>query len=273
MNMPKRLSRRKFLQRSSAAIVAGAATAAGIEALNGCHKSGAVTNNPPPTPAPPPALFTDITAASNLNFIQRNGTCQRRYFCEQVAAGAALFDANGDGFLDIYFPQPKPIGVCKKNYPQPLRHRLYINDGKGRFTLKENAFAGVETDYGIAAAVGDYNNDGHADLYVCCFGKDRLFRNRGDGTFEDVTDKAGVGLGGFSTSAVWFDYDGDGHLDLFVCRYCEWTVENDDPNCMKDSKPDICPPTHYKPSFCVMYHNNGDGTFTDVTHKCGVSKT
>ncbi|MEP6754578.1 MAG: CRTAC1 family protein [Chthonomonadales bacterium] len=218
------------------------------------------------------AKFTDITVQANLDFRQRNGTCERRYFIEQVAAGAVMFDANGDGHLDIYFPQPKPIGTCKKNYKEPLHHRLYINDGKGNFTLKPNAFGGVETDYGIAAAVGDYDNDGHPDLYVCCYGKNKLFKNRGDGTFEDVTEKSGLAMGGFSTGAVWFDYDNDGHLDLFVCQYCEWSVDSDRDCFGKDGKPDVCSPTFYKPAFNALFHNNGDGTFTNVTATSGVGK-
>jgi len=281
MNSSKRLSRRKFLKNSGAAFVAGAVSTACLETLTGCShndktsappQKSIVSDSNSASPDAASVRFSDITAAANLDFVQRNGTCKRRYFCEQVAAGAVLFDADGDGFLDIYFPQPKPIGICKKDYLQPLKHRLYINDGKGRFTLKENAFGGMETDYGISAAVGDFDNDGHPDLYVCCYGKDRLFRNRGDGTFEDVTDKAGVGLGGFSTGATWFDYDNDGHLDLFVCRYCEWTVDKDDPCTNKDGSPDVCSPTHYLASLCVLYHNNGDGTFTDVSLKAGVGK-
>lgn len=266
MSRNRSYTRRELLQVAGA--VAGIAAS---EALTGCSPHSTAPSTPSPTPHPEQSevKFTDITEQANLNFVQRNGTCNRRYFAEQVAAGAALFDANGDGFLDIYFPQPKPLGECKSTYKEPLRHRLYINDGKGNFTLKEDAFGGTDTDYGIAAAVGDYNNDGHPDLYVCCYGRNTLFRNRGDGTFEDVTEKAGVGLKGFSTGAVWFDYDNDGHLDLLVCRYCEWTVETDD-NCLgKDGKPDVCAPTHYTPSTCVLYHNNGDGTFTDVTHASG----
>ena len=86
-----------------------------------------------------------------------------------------MLDADGDGHLDLYFPQPKPLGKCRSNYPQPLTHRLYLNNGDGTFRLAPNAFGGVETDYGIAAAVGDYDNDGHPDLYVSCFGRNRLF--------------------------------------------------------------------------------------------------
>ncbi len=275
MSSQHRVSRRKFIRDTAGAVIASGASIAAIEALSGCHssptakqgQSSAATSSTSNS-----VRFTDITAAANLDFVQKNGTCERRYFCEQVSAGAALFDANSDGFLDIYFPQPKPIGVCKTAYKEPLKHRLYINDGHGRFTLKEDAFGGVDTDYGIAVAVGDFDNDGHADLYVCCYGKNKLFKNRGDGTFEDVTAKAGVGLEGFSTGAVWFDYDGDGHLDLFVARYCEWSVEKDDTCLNKDGKPDVCSPTHYLASTCVLYHNNGDGTFTDVTSKSGLGK-
>jgi hypothetical protein len=192
------------------------------------------------------------------------------YFVEQEAAGAALLDADGDGHLDIYFPQPKPIGVCKSKFKEPLRHRLYLNNGDGTFRLAPDAFGGVDTDYGIGAAVGDYNNDGHPDLYVACYGRSTLFRNRGDGTFEDVTAKAGVGVEGYATGAVWFDYDGDGHLDLYVLRYAEWTVALDVPCRGPDGRRDVCNPMMYPPAANVLYHNNGDGTFTDVTAKAGV---
>lgn len=208
------------------------------------------------------AKFSDVTAAAGLAFIQHDGGCGRRYFVEQVCAGAALLDANGDGNLDVYFPQPKPLGVCK--YAQPLRQRLYLNDGKGHFRLAAGAFGGTDTEHGIAAAVGDYDNDGHEDLYVCCYGRNTLYHNRGDGTFEDVTRQAGVGLDGFSTDAVWFDYDGDGYLDLYVCRYCKWTVATN-VTCWSNGKPDTCDPSTYPPTTSVLYHNNGDGTFTNVT--------
>ena len=275
MNDPDTLTRREILTKTGRVALG---TALGLAAsFPGCRGSMDATK-PHGVSSTPQASdnetaqvkFTDITREANLDFIQANGTCERRYFVEQVAAGAALFDANGDGFLDIYFPQPKPLGVCKSRYKEPLHHRLYINDGSGRFTLKPDAFGGVETDYGIAAAVGDYNNDGHPDLYVCCYGQNKLFRNRGDGTFEDVTAKAGVGLKGFSTGAVWFDYDGDGFLDLFVCRYCEWSVEGDNPCKGPDGQPDVCMPTYYQASTNVLYHNNGNGTFTEVTTEAGI---
>ena len=270
------LSRRAFLAHIGQTALTTTGGLSTISLLQGCHSSPAQPVGPKSfvqpahTTAPLPAKFTDVTKAAGLDFIQASGTCERHYFPEQVAAGATLFDANGDGHLDIYFPQPKPLGVCKANYPQPLRHRLYINDGKGNFSLKPDAFGGVETDYGISAAVGDYNNDGHPDLYVCCYGRNTLFRNRGDGTFEDVTLKAGVGLKGFSTGAVWFDYDRDGYLDLLVCRYCVWSVEGDNPCTMPNGKPGVCPPSFYDPATDVLYHNNRNGTFTEVTHKAGL---
>ncbi|HET6383238.1 MAG TPA: CRTAC1 family protein [Armatimonadota bacterium] len=251
------INRRQFLAAGAAAL-----------SLPGCYRREPHSRKPVPAARP---RFTDITRAAGLDIIQSDGSCGMNYFVEQVAAGAALFDANGDGFLDIYFPQPVPLGKCKEGCRKFPRHRLFLNDGKGNFTLSPNAFGGVETDYGIGAAVGDYNNDGHPDLYVCCYGKNKLFRNRGDGTFEDVTEKAGVAMGGFSTGAVWFDYDGDGFLDLYVLRYCEWTVETNIDCPGPHHEPGVCNPSTYQPSTHVLFHNNGDGTFTDATRKAGMA--
>jgi len=232
--------------------------------------AGCTSKNRPPVGAGalPPVKFTDITEAAGLAFVQSHGGCGLHYFVEQVAAGACLFDADGDGFLDIYFPAPKPFAPCKS--PQPLRQRLYLNDGHGRFTLAPHAFGGHETDYGIAAFAGDYDNDGRSDLYVCCSGRSTLYHNNGDGTFTDVTEAAGVGLHGFATGATWFDYDGDGFLDLYVSRYCEWTPATDIPCRGPHGERSDCNPIMYTQSTGVLYHNNGDGTFTDVSHKAGI---
>ncbi|MBV9471119.1 MAG: CRTAC1 family protein, partial [Abitibacteriaceae bacterium] len=202
---------------------------------------------------------------------QSDGGCGLHYFVEQNAAGAALFDANGDGNLDAYFPQPKPLGQCQAKAKAPLHQRLYFGDGKGHFRLVPNAF-NSETDYGVGAAVGDYDNDGHPDLYVTCYGHNTLYHNRGDGTFEDVTKRAGVALGGMSSSATWFDYDGDGYLDLFVTRYNEWSVATDIACMRSGNRRDICPPTMYLPARDALFHNNGDGTFTDVTMQSGIGQ-
>ena len=233
-----------------------------------------------PPPAPPvqvkpivagEARFSDVTEEAGLAFKQSHGGCGLRYFVEQVAAGAAVLDANGDGFPDIYFPAPKPLGDCKPKFKDIPKQRLYLNDGKGHFTLAANAFGGVETDYGIGAAVGDFDNDGHPDLYVACYGKNKLFRNRGNGTFEDVTQKAGVSVGGFSTGAVWFDYNNDGLLDLYVLRYCNWTEATDIPCMGPNGARDVCKPETYVASTNVLFRNNGDGTFTNVTKKSGAA--
>ena len=241
------------------------ALAGGLTALSGCGPR----KNPAHPDAPPrPARFTDITEAAGLSFTQATGGCGMNYFPEQFASGASLLDANGDGSLDIYFPAPQPLGPCKS--PQTLHQRLYRNDGHGRFTLAPNAFGGHETDFAISSAVGDFDNDGHPDLYVCCAGRDTLYHNRGDGTFMDVTERAGVGLRGLSTGAVWFDYDGDGFLDLYVSRYCDWTLATDIPCPGPHGAREVCHPETYTPSTGILYHNNGDGTFTDVTHRAGV---
>jgi enediyne biosynthesis protein E4 len=215
--------------------------------------------------------FRDVTEVAGLNFHQSNGGCGLRYFPEQMAAGAALLDANGDGNLDVYFPQPQPLGECVSRLKGDFNHRLYIGDGKGRFRLAPDAFQGVKTDYGMAGAAGDYDNDGRADLYVSCYGKNKLFHNNGNGTFTDVTKKAGLEVGGFSTGSVWFDYDRDGRLDLYVMRYCEWSVAIDQPCYDPTGRREYCAPAQYVAATNKLFHNNGDGTFSDVTSKSGAA--
>lgn len=222
-----------------------------------------------PLAGAPQAHFTDITQAAGLDFRQLNCGCGLRYFVEEVTAGASLLDANGDGYPDIYFAQPKPLGACVTKFPAPLHQRLYLNDRQGHFKLSPHAFD-TESAYGIGSAVGDYDNDGHEDLYVACYGRNTLYHNRGDGTFEDVTRKAGVAAGGMSTGAVWFDYDGDGYLDLYVMRYSRWSVATDIACYTDDGRRDVCLPTTYPAEKNILYHNNGDGTFTDVTARSGL---
>jgi hypothetical protein len=215
------------------------------------------------------ARFVDITAKSGVAFRQYHGGCGLHYFVEQIASGASFLDADGDGDMDIYFPQPQPLGKCKPGFKQSLHQRLYLNDGKGQFKLSPRAFPN-DTDYGIAASGGDYDNDGDVDLYVTTHGRNTLYRNRGNGTFEDVTQKAGVGLTGLSTSSVWFDADNDGFLDLYVARYCEWSVETDVACTTSKGMRDVCNPTIYQPVVDAFYRNNGNGTFTETTKASGM---
>ncbi len=239
--------------------------------LVGCGPRTTKTSPPPPEAHHiERAKFTDVTIQAGLNFVQYHGGCGKNYFIEQVASGAAVFDADGDGNLDIYFPQAKPIGNCR--FKEPLRQRLYLNDGHGHFRLSKGAFGGMETDYGIAAAVGDYDNDGHPDLFVACHGKSKLYHNRGNGAFEDVTDASGLKVIGFATGAVWFDYDGDGLLDLFVVRYCDWTLATNIPCPGPHGEAAGCKPGSYPASFPLLFHNLGNGKFADVSSKALIGR-
>ncbi|HLK58397.1 MAG TPA: CRTAC1 family protein [Chthonomonadaceae bacterium] len=265
------VTRREWLQQTGKRLLLSGLGLPAVELIAGCRAATTPRKASPEAASRPIPHFSDVTEAAGLAFSQSDGGCGLQYFVEQIAAGAALLDANGDGLLDIYFPQPRPLGACTSKTSQTPSHRLYLNDGKGRFTLSPHAFGGAKTDYGIAAAVGDYNNDGHPDLYVACYGRNSLFRNRGDGTFEDVTETAGVGVTGLSSGAVWFDYDGDGRLDLYVIRYVEWTVESDIACLAVNGRRDACHPTTYPAATNILYHNNGDGTFTDVTRQAGLA--
>jgi len=265
-------------------MLALASAAAAVLSIAGCHGNARrpehadASANPMVVPAGSghltnggAAKFTDVTNQAGIAFKQSHGGCGKRYFVEQVASGATIFDANGDGNLDIYFPQPKPLGDCGSAYRERLRQHLYLGDGRGEFKEARGAFLDHETVYGIAAAVGDYDNDGRPDLYVCCYGRNTLYHNNGNGTFTDVTTRAGVGVGGFSTGAVWFDYDGDGLLDLYVLRYCDWSLATDIPCLGPHGERDVCEPRIYNPSTNKLFHNNGDGTFTDVTARSGAA--
>jgi enediyne biosynthesis protein E4 len=229
--------------------------------------TAAPTSKKVPATAPGRVLFTDITKEAGLDFRQYHGGCGMNYFVEQVASGVAFLDANGDGRLDLYFPQPKAIGACKP--AEPLRQRLYLGDGKGRFRLDANAFGGKDTGYAIGASAADYDNDGDADLFVTCWGPDVLYQNDGNGRFTDVSRQAGVDHAGFSTSSAWLDYDRDGDLDLYSATYAHYLLADNIVCKDPDGKIDVCTPTTYPPAANVLYRNNGDGTFKDVTVPSG----
>ncbi|MGJ5816185.1 CRTAC1 family protein [Paludibaculum fermentans] len=218
--------------------------------------------------AQPQAPFTAV--APELSFRLHNSATPEKHQIESVPGGVALFDFDGDGKLDIYMVNGAPQPSLQKSTPQWF-NRLYRNLGNFRFedvTLK----AGLSGEgYGMGAAAGDFDNDGHTDLLVTSVGFSRLYRNRGDGTFRDVTTKAGIPATGWPVSAGWFDYDNDGFLDLFIVNYCRWDPATE-PFC-GDAKAGFrtyCHPKSYPGLPNTLLHNNGNGTFTDVSSGSGI---
>lgn len=218
-----------------------------------------------------PVTFTDVREAAGVTFKQDATGSQEKYYLETMGTGVGWIDYDQDGLLDLYFVQS---GATKAYAPpHPLRSALYHNNGDGTFTdVTQKAGVGGEGHYGQGVCVGDYNNDGYPDLYVTGYGSAILYHNNGDGTFTDVTDKAGVAdKGGWSTSAAWIDYDKDGWLDLVVCNYIEWSPEN---NIWcgehRAGYRAYCHPDNYRGQRLKLYHNNHDGTFTDVSKQSGI---
>lgn len=228
----------------------------------------------------PPALpkFIDIAAKAGVKFRCDSSRTSQKYLIETMVGGVAMFDYDGDGLLDLYFVngaalQESMQGRMPDKSDPKFWNRLYNNNGDGTFT-DVTVRAGVRGhSYGMGVAVGDYDNDGHQDIYVTNYGRNILFHNNGDGTFTDITDKAGVAAGGWSASACFVDYDRDGKLDLFVSRYLDWDIHKN-PWCGDESRNfrGYCHPDVFKPVAHILYHNNGDNTFTDVTEKAGLSK-
>jgi hypothetical protein len=219
---------------------------------------------------PPAYPFEEIPAAvSGIAWTHSNGKSAEKYLPETTGAGCAFFDYDGDGWMDIYLVNS---GKCDFFNPNPpLRNALYRNNRDGTFTDVAEKAGVAAGGFGQGVAVGDYDGDGFPDLYVTQYGRSILYHNNGDGTFTDVTEKAGVAAPGWSSSAVWFDYDNDGRLDLFVCRFVDFDKSKHLP-CEADNKPGYCIPKLYKPMASWLFHNNGDGTFTDVSDRSGIGK-
>ena len=236
-----------------------------------------------PTPKPQnaspagPIRFEEIAEKAGLHYVTATGNTENKNQPQTMVAGIALFDYDGDGYLDVYLVGGAAIPSLEKETPA-YWNRLFHNNGDGTFTdvTEKAGLAGIG--YGSGVAVGDYDNDGWPDLFVANVTGNQLFHNNGDGTFTDVTAKAGVGgatLNGkkmWSVGAGWFDYNNDGLLDLFVVNYCVWEV-NKDPYCrVKEGVRGFCHPKYYAPTHNTLYRNNGDGTFTDVSEETGIAK-
>jgi hypothetical protein len=227
-----------------------------------------------------PVVFADITKAAGLDkFHHRSGTPEKKSIIETPGSGVALLDYDNDGWLDIYLLNGSTIPALKGKEPAPQAMLLH-NNHDGTFT-DVTAKAGVANErWGFGVAVGDYDNDGWPDLYVANYGKNRLYHNNHDGTFTDVAEKAGVGLGGWSAGPTWGDYDRDGLLDLFVPGYVKYDVDHPPIAGQGDIPPGyckfrgvdvMCGPRGLPGENDHLFHNNGDGTFSDVSLKAGVS--
>ena len=220
-----------------------------------------------------PVRYTDVRESAKITFQQDSTQTEEKYYLETMGTGVAWIDYDQDGLMDLFFVQSGTTDIYKPQHP--LRCALYHNNGDGTFTdVTEKTGLGGEGHYGQGVAVGDFDNDGYPDLYVTGYGRAILYHNNGNGTFTDVTAKAGVAdEGGWSTSAGWFDYDKDGWLDLVVANYIEWSPKNN--LWCGERRPgyrSYCHPANYKGQHIKLYHNNHDGTFTDVSDASGVGK-
>jgi hypothetical protein len=226
-----------------------------------------------------PVVFLDDSERAGLTkWTHRMGTAAKNYIVETKGSGVALLDYDNDGWLDIFLVNGSTV-EAQDGKAAPPHSALFHNNHDGTFT-DVAAQAGVTNDrWGMGAAVADFDNDGWPDIYVTNVGKNRLYHNNHDGTFTDVAERAGVALGNWSASATWGDYDGDGRLDLFVAGYLHWDWQNlpqstegghVNASCTFRGEPVACGPRGLKGEPDHLFHNNGDGTFTDVSERAGV---
>ena len=216
--------------------------------------------------------FEEIpSSVSGISWVHSNARSAEMYLPETTGAGCAFFDYDNDGWMDIYLVNS---GRCDFFNPNPpLRNALYHNNRDGTFADVTEKAGVAGGGYGMGVTVGDYDGDGWPDLYVTQYGQSLLYHNNGDGTFSNVTEKAGVCAPGWASSALWFDYDNDGRLDLFVCRFVDFD-KSKNKFCGNPEKGEryYCIPRVYDPMPSWLFHNNGDGTFTDVSSKSGIGR-
>ena len=211
--------------------------------------------------------FTDATVELGIQFRHTNGESGQKYFIEPIGSGVALFDFDNDSDLDLYLVNGSDLPGAIS--PMPPTNVLYRNDGDIFTDVTVEASVG-DTGYGLGCCVGDYNNDGFTDLYVTNYGANVLYHNNGDGTFTDVTESAEVGGNQFSSGCAFVDLDADGYLDLYVVNYVQFDLETN-PECTRQGVRTYCTPEALQGAADILYRNNGDRTFTDVTAKAGIS--
>jgi hypothetical protein len=208
--------------------------------------------------------FVDVTRAANITFKHDNAASIHRYLIETMGSGAAWIDYDNDGYLDLFLANSAATKVYKPEHP--LRSALYHSNGDGTFTdVTDKADVGAADLFAMGVAVGDYDNDGFEDLYVVGYSRSILYHNNGNGKFTDVTEKAGVSnLEKWGSSAAWFDYDRDGKLDLIVANYVDFTPDRN-LICVNEGQPSYCHPNKYHGQTPTLFHNDGNGIFTDIS--------
>jgi enediyne biosynthesis protein E4 len=219
------------------------------------------------------ACFEEIPpSASGIEWVHENAMSDNRYLPETLGPGCAFLDFDNDGWIDIYLVNSGPCDFWKPS--KPIRNALYKNNRNGTFTdVTERAGVAGGT-FGMGVAVGDYDNDGWPDIFVTSYGRCILYKNNHDGTFSDVTEKAGLAAPGWTTSAVWFDYDNDGRLDLFVCSFVDYGATHKlECGDNKLGRHYYCIPRIFKGTASFLYHNNGNGTFTETSQGTDIAKS
>jgi len=273
----------RAVKRSAIVLIVGAAIAGGVIWMWN-RKSEAPMPKVTPLSVPttanrtsadvPAAKFTDITSSSGIGFKHYNGAYGEKLLPETMGGGVGFFDFDNDGAQDLLFVNATAWPWRADTSAKPPTQALYRNDGKGHFS-DVTAGSGLDVSlYGMGVAFGDFDNDGRVDVFITAVGGNRLFRNLGGGKFADVTKVAGVGGApeGWSTCAAWFDADNDGRLDLFVGNNVQWSMEIDLKVGFKidGAKRAYGQPTSFAGTFPQLYHNDGDGTFSDVSARSGV---
>ena len=268
---PKRFAVRTFL------VLVAVSSALAVLALS-LGAAGPQRRGTPRLTAPrgstPPDQFLEVSAQAGIRFSLTSGGPEKRFIIEAKGGGGiAWIDYNNDGYPDLFLVNGSTFEHWKRG--DSPRSRLYRNNGNGTFADVSAASGLDHTGWGMGVCVGDYNNDGYDDLYVTYYGGNVLYRNNGNGTFTNVTDQAGVRGHGWGMGCAFGDYDNDGHLDLYVANYVDVDIERlgepgSAPNCTYRGIATFCGPRGLPGGRDILFHNNGDGTFADVTERAGI---